>query len=142
VGVLTLGEPIQLGSYGQLAPAGYLAGLSRGELAADPWTVVGYGSEEAVNGPGGHQFAATNERRRAQMNLITRSAWAVHLSQNIAKGEAGGCYGDSGGPNMVHGLITAVTSSGDGPCWATQTSYRVDLPAANAFVRSFLASGE
>jgi len=139
VGVLTLDRGIGLASYGQLAPAGYLDGLSSRALAAEPWTVVGYGSQEAINGPGGHQFPATDERRVASMNLITVSAWAVHLSQRISQGEAGGCYGDSGGPNIRDGLIAAVTSAGDGPCWSTQTSFRVDLPAANAFVRSFLS---
>ncbi len=63
---------------------------------------------------------------------------------SIVKGQGGACYGDSGGPNLMEldgrTTIVGVTSTGDGACFATNVSSRVDTPSALGFLADVLAS--
>ena len=69
-------------------------------------------------------------------------AW-LRLSQNPARGNAGTCFGDSGGPNFLGAgatetdVIAATTITGDSMCRATNVDYRLDTPAARAFLARF-----
>lgn len=55
----------------------------------------------------------------------------------------GACYVDSGGPDFAEPdgapVFAATTVSGDTPCYATHVAYRLDTPAARAFLAPFVA---
>ena len=61
---------------------------------------------------------------------------------NLATGNGGSCYGDSGGPHFNHldgvetDIVAAITVTGDAQCKATDQDYLTDTLSA----RSFLAS--
>ncbi len=112
VGILVLSDPVTGLGYGHLAPEGFLTGLwNQGKLIpqATKFLNVGYGTDE--------NQADTNVREfswSAFKNL--HNAW-LYMSQNVNTGNAGTCYGDSGGPTFwVDGAteyVVAVTSWGD-----------------------------
>lgn len=82
---------------------------------------------------------SSHERRFADLTIAALNKQVIHESQNVAQGSAGACYGDSGGPTFAtidsSWTILGVTSTGDIPCWATNTASRID----RASVLSFLA---
>ena len=57
---------------------------------------------------------------------------------NLATGNGGTCYGDSGGPHFLGDVVVAVTVTGDAPCKATDKSYRVDTSEAHEFLAPYL----
>lgn len=125
--------------YPSLPAAGVLDQLQRtGKLRSTPIQVMGYGTEAAENGAGGHTFAYSNERRYADMTISALNQEVIHEAQNRNKGTAGACYGDSGGPTFatINGTwtILGVTSTGDIPCWATNTAARIDRTSVLAFL--------
>ena len=60
---------------------------------------------------------------------------------NPSKGDAGGCFGDSGGPHFLGGtqsnLIVSITAIGDSVCRATDKTFRLDTPSAREFLSGF-----
>ena len=58
---------------------------------------------------------------------------------NQATGNAGTCYGDSGGPHFLGDTVVAVTVTGDRWCKSTDKSYRVDTPWARDFLADFVS---
>lgn len=133
---------IETSDYPALPSAGYLTQLSAKQLKATPFTVLGYGIEEGVKGGGPVTFQRSNQRRYATLYATGISEQVIHQSQNIRKGQAGACNGDSGGPSLidVRGVptIVGVTSSGDTNCWATNTASRIDRAVVLAFLDSIL----
>jgi hypothetical protein len=129
-------EPATLPSAGQLSEIG------RRTLDASTWWTVGYGTEEAARGPGGHTHPGGGERMKAEVgfNSLTK-AW-VNLSMVEARDYGGTCYGDSGGPNYVvldgEWLLASTTITGDTPCYATNVTYRLDTDAAREFLAQFV----
>jgi hypothetical protein len=59
----------------------------------------------------------------------------VKLSSNV---DGGGCFGDSGGPWLLDGAIAAIVSGGSGSCSGNSTAYRLDTPAARAFLAPYV----
>lgn len=124
----------QLGTYG-----------SR-QLDTLEWWVVGYGTEEALRGPGGQTHPGGGVRMKALVDFNAINKTWVRLSMIEAQGNGGACYGDSGGPNFVDlngadagGLLLAATTiTGDGPCYATNVAYRLDSPSAVSFLAEAL----
>jgi secreted trypsin-like serine protease len=61
---------------------------------------------------------------------------------NEATGDAGTCFGDSGGPHFLGGmtsnLLVSITVTGDRWCKATDTTYRVDTDSARDFLEDFV----
>jgi hypothetical protein len=57
-------------------------------------------------------------------------------------GDAGTCYGDSGGPHFLGGvqsnLIVSTTITGDTACRATDKTYRLDTASARGFLDDFV----
>jgi hypothetical protein len=114
---------------------------SRGLASAD-WLAVGYGTEEAVRGPGGHTHPGGGVRMKAPESFdALNKAW-VRLDMHESRGNGGACYGDSGGPNyvIVDGalVLAATTITGDVPCYATNVAYRTDTVSARAFLAEFV----
>lgn len=136
-------QGIAAGEYPALPAPRYLDQLQAAkQLRTTTLTVMGYGTEEMVNGSGPATFLDSNERRFAEMYASALDPQALHEAQNINKESGGACYGDSGGPTFVQvagvTTIVGVTSTGDIPCWATNTASRIDRPQSLAFLATVL----
>ena len=105
------------------------------------FTPVGYGAYEVTNSPGGHQYLYNDVRMVATGTLnAINPAW-LRISMNPSTGNGGTCYGDSGGPNFLGttDIVAATTITGDAICRSTNVTYRLDTPAARAFLGQFVA---
>jgi V8-like Glu-specific endopeptidase len=108
------------------------------------FTSVGYGREEPVNQPGGPVLADPNVRQYAVSSLSAVNPGWLRLSQNQATGDAGTCYGDSGGPNFLGAgsnetqIIAGTTITGDSLCKATNVVYRLDTKSARSFLKKYV----
>ncbi|WP_454852215.1 trypsin-like serine protease [Promicromonospora soli] len=126
-----------------LPAAGALDALGSRALDAAAWTVAGYGTQEAVRQPGGQTHPGGGVRLKAPVDFDALNKTWVRLAMTAPQGNGGACYGDSGGPNFVELdgelVLAATTITGDGPCYATNVSYRLDSPSARAFLKTFVA---
>lgn len=126
-----------------LPGAGELDTLGPQQLDATPFTVVGYGTQEARRGPGGQTHPGGGVRMKAPVGFNALNPSWVRLAMTAPQGNGGACYGDSGGPNfaVLDGapVLAATTITGDSPCYATNVAYRLDSPAARAFLAPFVA---
>lgn len=111
-------------------------------LDDEVFTAVGYGAvrETRKGGPGA--ILENTERRFAlQRALSLQKAWLT-LSMNEATGDAGTCFGDSGGPHFLGGeasnLVVSNTVTGDAVCKAIDKTYRLDTPSARDFLDDFV----
>jgi len=129
-------DPAQLPTAGQLSTVGSRA------LDAASWWVVGYGTQEAQRGPGGHTHPGGGVRLKAPEDFNALNKTWVRLAMNESRDLGGACYGDSGGPNFVELggtlVLAATTITGDVPCYATNVVYRLDTPSARAFLEDFV----
>ena len=116
----------------QLPTADSLSTLSVGQAI----TAVGYGANQVTNGPGGHTYIYDDVRMRSTGSLDAVNPSWLRVSQNPATGDAGACYGDSGGPNFLGttDVIAATTITGDAICRATNVVYRLDTESARTFL--------
>jgi hypothetical protein len=119
-----VGEPARVPNLGS---RGFLSDLkASGELREDTFLAVGYG---LLNGWPPPQlednesrfFSVSSYRASRKNNLV--------LSQTLATGNGGTCFGDSGGPHFWEEtlIIVSVTSWGDAICNSTHTTHRVDI---------------
>jgi len=103
-------------------------------------TSVGYGAYEVTNEPGGHRYLYDDVRMVGvgSLNAVTGS-W-LRISGNPAKGDAGTCSGDSGGPNFLGGtnVVASITITGDAICRATNVTYRLDTASARTFLGQYV----
>jgi len=129
-----------------LPAAGALDQMSAaGTLKSTPTMVLGYGTIQKTVVPGsGPAFYDSSERRSAVLSTTSLDPEWIHQEMSIAKGQGGACYGDSGGPSLIERdgrtTVVGVTSTGDGACFATNVSSRVDTPSALSFLAGVLAS--
>ncbi|SCF44472.1 Trypsin [Micromonospora purpureochromogenes] len=125
-----------------LPGAGQLDALGARALDAARWEVMGYGTEEALRGPGGHTHRGGGVRMKAVVGFDALNKTWVRLAMNESRAYGGACYGDSGGPNFVtvdgRRILAATTITGDSPCYATNVSYRLDTPSARGFLGDFV----
>src|SRR5919112_2232697 len=137
IAVVVLDRPVKGITPALLPEADSLAALSAGQ----PITAVGYGAYEVTNGPGGHAFLYNDVRMQATGSLNAVNPSWLRISQNPATGDAGACYGDSGGPNFVGttDVIAAITITGDAVCRATNVAYRLDTESAREFLGQYVA---
>jgi hypothetical protein len=141
VAVVVFDEPIVGIAPAELPEAGSLSSLSHGTKI----TAVGYGAQSVTNGKGGKTFHFEDVRYAGvgSLNAVTKS-W-LRVSMNPAKGDAGGCFGDSGGPNFLGAgsgetdIVAATTITGDAVCRATNVTYRLDTASARNFLDDFVA---
>lgn len=117
-----------------------------GRLSPDQqFTSVGYGGQEPVNQPGGPVIGYLDTRQYSVGTLnAVNPAW-LRISQNSATGNAGTCYGDSGGPNFLGAganetnIVAATTITGDALCKSTNVTYRLDSDSARTFLSRFVS---
>ena len=146
IAVVVLDEPYELDAYAALPDTGFLDELqAAGGLGATLFTVVGYGTnEQQVIKKSGPVFYYTGERQYGVLGFNSLTKLWLNETQNIAQGYQGACYGDSGGPTFLGAgdgetdLLLAVTSTGDGPCYATNVGSRTDTPQARSWIQGFL----
>ena len=150
VSVLTLDRPYQgTVTYATLPTLGLLDQLqAAGTLRDQTFTVVGYGTgaktvttgKEAGGGNAGPTFSDTNQREMATLGFHALNPEVLREDQKAAFGFGGAGYGDSGGPTFLgtSTTILGVTSTGDIPCYSTNTAARLDTAAARAFLRQFV----
>jgi len=129
----------------QLPPAGLLDQLKASrQLKGQLFTAVGYGTvrETQTGGPG--SILDNTERRFADQRFLSlHTAW-ITMSMNMATGNGGTCYGDSGGPHFLGAgagetnIQVSLTVTGDAVCKATDTTYRLDTPSARSFLDDFV----
>ncbi|MFF7736777.1 hypothetical protein [Streptomyces sp. NPDC007984] len=117
---------------GELGPRG-LHGTDR--------TVTGYGTQEAVNGPGGQTHPGGGVRTKAPSPSAPSTTPEARLAMTAPQGNGGARYGDSGGPNFAvldgRSVFAATTITGGTPCYATNVTYGLDTPGARAFLSPF-----
>ena len=104
--------------------------------SGQPITSVGYGAYEVTRGPGGHSYLYDDVRMMGVGSLNAVTGTWLRISGNQATGDAGTCYGDSGGPNFLgtSNVVASITITGDAICRATNDTYRLDTASARAFL--------
>jgi secreted trypsin-like serine protease len=128
-----------------LPTAGLLDELKDQHLLSDTlFTAVGYGTVRETNHTGWQGILDNMDRNRAEQEFLSlTNAWLTN-SMNLATGNGGTCYGDSGGPHFIHldgvetDIVVSVTVTGDANCKATDKTYRVDTEAARTFLSEFI----
>lgn len=142
VAVVVFDRPIKTPAPARLPEAGLLNRLDLDQQSQ--FTAVGYGGTEPTNQPGGPVISYPDVRMFSVSSFHSLNESWLRLSQNNATGDGGTCYGDSGGPNFVGAgeaettTIAAITVTGDALCKATNVTYRLDTPAARAFLGRFV----
>lgn len=108
------------------------------------FTAVGYGTVRDTNHKAWQSILDNVDRNQVDQGFLSlTNAW-ITLSMNLATGNGGTCYGDSGGPHFIHldgaetDIVVAVTVTGDANCKATDKDYRVDTLAARSFLSEFV----
>ena len=147
----------------QVAPSvGYVSGLIAS--VSNPsrnlsFTAVGYGTGEKFPIPGQQMGPANPSGSNTSTFLIRYIADGLtfnshnpvndvlRLSMNVAKGEAGTCNGDSGGPifyeDQTLGRVqVSLVSGGDVPCRATNTGPGFSRAEAFAFIACARVAGD
>ena len=146
VSAVVLSAPISLdpAAYPTLPPLGLLDELNASRyLRGATFSVLGYGIEEKPT-PAHGQWSGvfSGERRIGTFGFFALDNRFIHESQRIHQGQDGACNGDSGGPSLLQiGATTyavGVTSSGDIPCYATNTATRTDTDDALALLMEVL----
>ncbi|WP_207783716.1 trypsin-like serine protease [Micromonospora globispora] len=125
-----------------LPAAGQLDAMGSRALDAATWQVMGYGTQEAMNGPGGQTHPGGGVRMKAEVGFDALNPTWVRLGMEESRDYGGACYGDSGGPNFVtidgNLVLAGTTITGDTPCYATNVAYRMDTPSARGFLDEFV----
>ncbi len=135
IAVVVLDTPVLLDGYAILPPVGLGDTLKNQQV-----DVVGYG----VSGFSHKSVTSVGTREVATTQIKGKGA----LSGEFLKLQAdpGACFGDSGGPDLVHGgdTMVAITSfaGGNPQCNGVNYSERLDRPAALEFIDGFLNAGQ
>ena len=120
-----------------VAGPGYLD-ARKAQLRASRFVAVGYGSIRTTRTGGEGGILDNAQRRVASSSFLSlENAW-LNLSMNQARGNGGTCFGDSGGPHFLDGVVVAITAIGDTQCKALDATYRIDTPAAQSFLAPYL----
>ena len=125
----------------RLPPAGYLDEVhAAGGLVNQIFVNVGYGTANSKTGIPVFPYDGLRKVSESEF-MALQPAWLGLLMNASATDLGGDCYGDSGGPKFLKGnldVIVATVTTGDFPCRATSWDYRLDTPAARAFLGQFV----
>jgi secreted trypsin-like serine protease len=119
---------------------GYLDALfASGQLnQSTQFLSVGYGGTEFTNAPGGATSQYLDTRMYATGTFNALGPGYIRISQNPATGSAGTCYGDSGGPQFLDGVLVSITVTGDVLCKSTNVVQRLDTELAQQFLQQYI----
>jgi len=145
IAVIVLDGPVRGITPASLPSEGLFDRMSAAHtLAGQTFTAVGYGVHQPTTGGGPAVYPFDDKRWVAVSSFNSLQEVWLRLSQNPATGNGGTCYGDSGGPNFLGSgasetsIVAALTVTGDSKCRSTNVDYRLDSPAARAFLGSFV----
>ena len=140
-----LDKPVKMDNYGVLPEPNELDVWATERGQQNAWlTAVGYGLQASFPDAASWQEVAERVRMVSTPNLVQINTgftgdYSLLLSNNANTG--GTCFGDSGGPNFIRDSfeIAGVKSFGiNGNCAGTGGVFRLDRPAVQEFVYSFL----
>jgi len=138
VAVVVLDEAVAGITPAPLATENLLGEMTNQELKDATFYTAGYGTvRETKHGASQPLFWDPTRRWASQTVNSLGKVW-VTFSMNVATGNAGTCYGDSGGPHFLDGAIVAVTVTGDVWCKSTDKDYRVDTASARDFLDNYV----
>jgi secreted trypsin-like serine protease len=147
IAVVVLDDPVDDIEPAALPTKGLLDQLAKKNgLKGQRFTAVGYGRTERTHEPGSGApvFGEAGTRRFAVTSFGALNKNFLRLSQNPSTGDAGTCFGDSGGPNFLGAgaketdVIASITITGDSVCRATNVTYRLDTPSARTFLAKYV----
>jgi secreted trypsin-like serine protease len=119
----------------QVAGPGYLGSVGKKALRKDRFTVVGYGAVRTSKRKGPQGILDNMQRNVATQSMSSMAkAWLTLAMNDRSVANGGTCYGDSGGPHFHKGVLVSITVTGDAVCKATDKTYRLDTPWAQAFL--------
>ena len=103
------------------------------------FTTVGYGAQEGGNPKQG--FTYFDEREYAVGRFNALGPGFLRVSQNVHTGNGGGCYGDSGGPQLLGdtNIVVSITITGDAFCKAMNAGQRLDISSVQGFLSEYVA---
>ena len=134
IAVIVFDEPFDGITPVQLPAAGSLSKLKAGT----PVVGVGYGASTKTVTVGGNTYTYDDVRKAATgTSTAVTTSW-LKIDENAARGNGGGCFGDSGGPNFIGDVQVSMTLSGDRNCQAVNATYRLDTPSARDFLRPYI----
>jgi hypothetical protein len=141
IAVVVLDSPVDITPV-RLPTSGLLDKLKRtGTLNRKRFASVGYGVQQPNNGLDAQTYPVTSQRWVSNGHFSALRNGALRLSQSRS-GSGVTCYGDSGGPQFLGGGSTetqvSVTAAGDAVCRETIVGYRIDTPAARAFLGEYV----
>ncbi len=145
IAVIVLDQAVKGITPARLPPAGLFDQMkAEGTLSSQLFTNAGYGGQERVISAGGPVVSYNDAREYSVSSFDALNDYYMRLSQNAATGDAGTCYGDSGGPqflgagNSELNMVVSTTITGDSQCVATNVTYRLDTESARAFLAQFV----
>jgi secreted trypsin-like serine protease len=130
-----------------LPDEGLLDNLKDERLLKDTlFTTVGYGTvRETQQGAFASILDNVDRNVAVQGFHSLTKAWA-RLPMTPATGDGGTCYGDSGGPHFIWlegeetDIVATITVTGDAPCKALDTTYRIDTGTTLEFLAETMGS--
>lgn len=145
VGIVKLDEPVNMATYGELAPIGTAESLVREANNKNDALVetVGYGIQAIQPHPTEVESRYKSTSRIVELNGNASKGGNLHTLNNPSPigGTGGSCFGDSGGPVLVNNTnqVIAVVSYGfSGTCHGADYSWRVDTQESYDFILPFL----
>jgi hypothetical protein len=110
-----------------------------GSLDASDFVNVGYGTHEAVNGPGGLTFPFDGDRWRSVSSYSALNKDVILCTRRTTRTRAAPATATPAGRPLLNGVVIAVVSTGDVPCWSTSVNTRTDTQEAADFLRPYRA---
>lgn len=140
VAVVVLDQEVADITPAQIAAPNQLGEMTKTELRSATFLTAGYGTVRNDKTKAFASFSFDGDRRWATQTFKDLlKAW-LDLSMQPSTGDGGTCYGDSGGPHFLDGVVVSLTVTGDIPCRATDKTYRIDTAVPQEFIGQFLGS--
>lgn len=143
VGVIVLDEPVTGIEPAEIADLGTLDAIPTSQLRSTLFTAVGYGTEVRKPDSGPQKPTPMSYpliRRYVEMpgQKVTPQILQTNGNEKDPFGTGGTCFGDSGGPVFLDGVIVAVTSYGyTQNCRYLGGYQRVDIEGVQEWLEEF-----
>jgi secreted trypsin-like serine protease len=132
IAVIVFGSPITDIGLAELPTLGFDETLPNNQVV----DVVGYGVQSFD-----HRTPLRPAGSRQMTTTTVKSAGKLEDQSLKLLADPGACFGDSGGPNLVHGTskLAAITTVGNDNCKGVSFALRVDTPVARDFLGKFVS---
>jgi secreted trypsin-like serine protease len=143
VGVIVLDEAVEGITPARVAPVGHLDQYAQPRLNRTTVRVVGYGTEvrKPTSGPQKPtpmSFPIVRRYADEVGQKLTPQVLQVNGNEKDPRGTGGSCFGDSGGPALLDGVVVTVTSYGyTSNCRYLGGLQRVDIPVVQDWLAEF-----